>query len=258
MFTPGQPDTPVASNTANANPSPPAESHSTNSPVERKSSHTGANGLNARSCVTCRRRKVKCDKQVPCSNCVKAQTQCIFPAPGRAPRRPRQGSGKVVSEREAELLKRLRRLEGVVQELSGQVEVETSKHSPGSDNSSQPKDSDSLAGDPITSTGSSTTTTTTTSKTNNVRVIGMDEGSGTKQAWLKRGFALGMGPPKQELNLSSKDIEGRMGKLVLNEGKSEYVSNPYWASISEVCTLEDPATQKILSRFYRKLTRFEI
>src|SRR5277367_6126166 len=89
------------------------------SPQDRKASHAAPHGLNARSCVTCRRRKVKCDKQYPCSNCSKAQTQCVFPAPGRAPRRPRTG-GKGSSEREAELLKRLRRLEGVVEELSGQ------------------------------------------------------------------------------------------------------------------------------------------
>jgi hypothetical protein len=186
--------------------------------VERKSSHTAPHGLNARSCVTCRRRKVKCDKKVPCSNCTKAQTQCVFPAPGRAPRRPRQG-GKVVSEREAELLKRLRRLEGVVEELSGQVELDGIRHSPGSENSSQPRDGDS--------TGESIHKPTT------VRVVGMDEASNSKKAWLTRGFNLGEGPPKADFVLQEK---GAAGRLVLEEGKSQYLSNPYWATLAEACT----------------------
>jgi hypothetical protein len=84
--------------------------------------------LNPRSCVTCRRRKVRCDKHMPCGNCRKARISCIFPAPGRAPRRPRprdpNAPPKQTSEREAELIKRLRKLEGIVEELSGQIEVE--------------------------------------------------------------------------------------------------------------------------------------
>ncbi|SPQ21730.1 b55d031e-8cf0-4c1d-b063-085358105129 [Thermothielavioides terrestris] len=47
------------------------------------------------SCVTCRRRKVKCDRRDPCANC---------------------------AQRQAELLGRLRRLEDLVAELSGQLE----------------------------------------------------------------------------------------------------------------------------------------
>jgi hypothetical protein len=180
------------------------------SPQERKASNNTSHTLNSRSCVTCRRRKVKCDKIVPCSNCTKAQTQCIFPAPGRAPRRPRQGP-KVVSEREAELLERLRRLEGVVEDLSGQVDVEAAKHSPGSDQSSQLyKD-----GDATTDSGKS------------VRVVGMDEG---KKNWINRTFNLGEGPPK-----SAFKLKGVMGRLSIDEGKSQYVSNPFWATIAEVC-----------------------
>ncbi|TQV96344.1 fungal specific transcription factor domain-containing protein [Cordyceps javanica] len=85
--------------------------------------------LNPRSCVTCRRRKVRCDKQMPCSNCRRAQIPCIFPAPGRAPRqqKPKDPNAppKTSSQREVELIKRLRKLEGIVEELSGQIEVES-------------------------------------------------------------------------------------------------------------------------------------
>lgn len=42
-----------------------------------------------RSCTTCRRRKVKCNKETPCSNCTRNGVTCIFPPPGRARPRPR-------------------------------------------------------------------------------------------------------------------------------------------------------------------------
>ncbi|KAG5918761.1 hypothetical protein E4U42_006745 [Claviceps africana] len=82
--------------------------------------------LNPRSCMTCRRRKVRCDKQMPCSNCRRAQIPCAFPAPGRAPRQPRPkhltAPLKTSSHRELELIKRLKKLEGIVEELSGQID----------------------------------------------------------------------------------------------------------------------------------------
>ncbi|KAI1412342.1 hypothetical protein F5Y13DRAFT_199975 [Hypoxylon sp. FL1857] len=43
------------------------------------------------ACVTCARRKVKCDRGDPCSNCLKARIQCLYEAP--APNRPRKRAG---------------------------------------------------------------------------------------------------------------------------------------------------------------------
>lgn len=117
----------------------------------------------------------------------------------------------MVSEREAELLKRLRRLEGVVEELSGQVEIEAIKHSPSSDNSSGQAD------------GSGKGTT--------VRVVGMDEGGGSRRAWIGRALRLAGGPPKTAYNLD--ELQRGVGRLVLEEGKSEYVASPFWASLTE-------------------------
>ena len=94
------PDTP---NTQDQ-PHPAATNKSTSSAVVR---------LNPRSCVTCRRRKVRCNKEEPCANCTKAGIECIFPAPGRAPRKSRRPP-------DTELLARLKRLEGVVQSLGVQ------------------------------------------------------------------------------------------------------------------------------------------
>jgi hypothetical protein len=84
--------------------------------VHKNGSISAAGGApNPRSCVTCRRRKVKCDKRHPCSNCARAKIECIFPRPGRAPRKSRKPP-------EGELMDRLKRLEGVVQSLNAQVE----------------------------------------------------------------------------------------------------------------------------------------
>ncbi|KIX93152.1 uncharacterized protein Z520_11209 [Fonsecaea multimorphosa CBS 102226] len=47
------------------------------------------------SCLGCRQRKIKCDRQAPCSNCVKADTPCSFIPPVRGKRKrtkpPREG-----------------------------------------------------------------------------------------------------------------------------------------------------------------------
>lgn len=91
--------------------------------------------LNPRSCVTCRQRKVRCDKLMPCTNCRRAQSNCVYPAPGRAPRRPRASprdsttssapapvqAEKAPTRRERELMQRLRVVQGVVADLIGEL-----------------------------------------------------------------------------------------------------------------------------------------
>jgi hypothetical protein len=185
---------------------------------QRKASHSNPHAMAARSCVTCRKRKVKCDKKEPCSNCTRAGSECIFPAPGRAPRRPRAG-GKGTSEREAELLKRLRRLEGVVEELSGQVEVDGVKHSPGSDSSQHPDESSTVAYNGVVA------------ESRKVRVVGMDKGTGTRKEWIDKLLRTGQGPPKTPHD--SVMAGGGTGRLLFDEGKSRYVAHPFWSQVSE-------------------------
>ncbi|KAK3693254.1 Zn(II)2Cys6 transcription factor [Podospora appendiculata] len=63
-----------------------------------------------RSCHHCRRRKVKCDRQQPCSNCTSV-ADCVYPpGPGRAAKRPRHAL-------DAQLLDRLGRLESIMKHL---------------------------------------------------------------------------------------------------------------------------------------------
>lgn len=60
--------------------------------VEQSGSDADLKGF---SCLTCRQRKVKCDRRTPCSNCVKAEKQCSFIPPVRGKRkrtkRPKEG-----------------------------------------------------------------------------------------------------------------------------------------------------------------------
>lgn len=41
------------------------------------------------SCILCQQRKVRCDRQKPCSNCIKARAECV-PSPPTLPRRRRR------------------------------------------------------------------------------------------------------------------------------------------------------------------------
>jgi hypothetical protein len=196
--------------------------------------------LNPRSCVTCRRRKVRCDKHMPCSNCRRAQIPCIFPAPGRAPRRPRPRDPNAPpkqpsSERELELMKRLRKLEGIVEELSGQIEIESVRH-------------------PLSAGNSPETPTTSLRDEHSVgarvgfgpHVVSVGSGSGTT-SHDSPGIGAGMGPtrlparPTSE-SMSEPDLRGNaspdvhkpFGRLVLNEkGGTRYVSSSLWTSIND-------------------------
>jgi len=65
------------------------------------------------SCVTCRQRKVKCDKASPCNHCTKVGIQCVFPNRVRVPR-AKQAASKT---RDVELLRRISRLESLVSKI---------------------------------------------------------------------------------------------------------------------------------------------
>ncbi|KAI1323390.1 fungal-specific transcription factor domain-containing protein [Xylariaceae sp. FL0255] len=173
--------------------------------------------LNPRSCVTCRRRKVRCDKHMPCGNCRKAQIQCVFPAPGRAPRRPRakdpNAPPKQTSEREMELMKRLRKLEGIVEDLSGQIEFESYKHN--SDSQSPEATSDHTPDRRQTTHHSASTESTPA-------------------------YSPGGHPVPRRSNTGStikgqvSEVNKDFGKLVVNEkGNARYVSNKFLSKITD-------------------------
>ncbi|KAI1804254.1 fungal-specific transcription factor domain-containing protein [Daldinia bambusicola] len=186
---------------------------------------TPSSVLNPRSCVTCRRRKVRCDKFMPCGNCRKAQIQCVFPAPGRAPRRPRvkdpNAPPKQTSEREIELMKRLRKLESIVEDLSGQIEIETARH-------------------PSLSGGASPEATLDNAQERERR----RQSGITYSENLPGGY-----PPADHTKFSrshtmdsantglkspTSEVSKPFGRLVLNEkGKTRYVSSAFWSKVND-------------------------
>ncbi|KAJ5503438.1 Transcription factor [Penicillium fimorum] len=160
----------------------------------------------SRSCVTCRRRKVRCNKRSPCSNCTKAGIDCIFPPPGRAPRKSKRPP-------DAELLSRLRRLEGVIDHLRGSGDTE------GTSTSTQA---------PSSTTGSSTVRNESTAPTS----VSTEP---PNQARSPCPFE--QSDPKK---LAPDKFENEFGRLVIDEGRSRYVSNRLWASLGdEIEELQD-------------------
>ncbi|KAF3761610.1 hypothetical protein M406DRAFT_295286 [Cryphonectria parasitica EP155] len=108
--------------------------------------HASGSTPKLRSCVVCRRRKVRCDKANPCSNCRRGNIACVFPSNDRPPRwarrlerltndaaanpSPSLSSGTAATaapqahpvQPQQHVMERLRTLEGLVRELSSQLE----------------------------------------------------------------------------------------------------------------------------------------
>ncbi|KAI5204269.1 hypothetical protein E4T39_03759 [Aureobasidium subglaciale] len=80
----------------------------------KQSAASPAAGAVPLSCTLCRKRKIKCDKQNPCSNCVSSQKECVPVVRARLPR-GRNGGRKGIN---TELRNRINRLEGLVQSLN--------------------------------------------------------------------------------------------------------------------------------------------
>ena len=199
--------------------------HTINSADSRISKHSTAGSpagnypnLNPRSCVTCRRRKVKCDKKQPCANCVKAHIECIFPSPGRAPRKPRK-------PQDSELIERLKRLEGVVQTLGTQVGD--------GDTQSPPKTS---GGDEVKKE----------EDTEEERILKACR----ELRELKRQHR-----EKQAGKQPADGLEARFGRLVVDEGRSRYINPSYWANLSnEVPIVVLSRSQRLLLTTHRSRT----
>ncbi|KAI1335565.1 Zn(II)2Cys6 transcription factor [Xylariaceae sp. FL0016] len=139
-----------------------------------------------RSCTLCRQRKVKCDRQQPCLNCARANSDCVYPAgPGRAPKRPRQAVN-------VKVLDRLTQLETTIRHLQQQSRAENG--SPNPDATPDPKPGD-------------------------VQAQSEDTGSASP---------------------SEASLDQKLGRLMIGETKSYYVSNALWADLGhEIEELRD-------------------
>ena len=185
--------TPASSDSVDVKKTPDSNIGSTSPKQPARSDSVHSAHPNQRSCVTCRRRKVRCDKIHPsCTNCSKAGIECVFPGPGRAKRKTRK-------PQDAELLARLKKLEGVIQSLGAQVE----------------EDKGTIRGPSV-----------------------MPSIQGELEAHREDGIRQNGDTGPQRRN--SSILDKQLGRLVINEGRSRYVSNSFWASMGDE-VLQSPA-----------------
>ncbi|KAL3469175.1 hypothetical protein BJX99DRAFT_252188 [Aspergillus californicus] len=82
--------------------------------------------LKPKSCLACRKRKVKCDRKHPCGNCSRWSIDCIFPSPIR--RCPRARTKQVTQTRGDQALHdRIHMLEAQISELTETVTTQADK-----------------------------------------------------------------------------------------------------------------------------------
>lgn len=140
-------------------------------------SHIPASSARPRSCIHCRQRKIKCDRQHPCCHCVRSKLECVFPTGrGRAAKKPR-------THLDGLLLDRLHRLEATITSLKKERDLNSPKEGADSANSAQSPSLDQL-GDPSSS---------------NADV--------------------------------DSPIENQLGRLMIDDTRSYYVSNILWTNL---------------------------
>jgi hypothetical protein len=106
-----------ATNEGTTSVSPQLVLHTPKSSTSDEQSNAAAGTLRKlATCNLCRRRKVKCDKANPCSNCLRAGVACVSTTLSRVPR-GRQGSRR---KPDGELLKRIAKLENLVKNLEAE------------------------------------------------------------------------------------------------------------------------------------------
>ncbi|GKZ25201.1 hypothetical protein AbraIFM66951_000541 [Aspergillus brasiliensis] len=147
----------------------------------------------ARTCSSCRQRKVKCDRQRPCINCSRSGVECIYPpGRGRAPKRPRNAVN-------AQLSHRLTRLESIIRSFEYHQSQGSSTSHPAAPVALSPR-ADSRA-----------------SESSHIHSV-----------------------PGTNHSDSANSIEQHLGRLLIDESRSYYVSNVLWANLGdEIAELRD-------------------
>lgn len=185
-----------------------------------------AAALNPWSCVTCRRRKVRCDRRAPCSNCAAGSIECHYPPSNRAPRRSHDHAAALKraeeKHRSVELLERIRRLEGILETLNVQVPLEPSG-----------KERSSSGDAPKESTAGIDRSGTHDAETGESKILAYDTRYGDQQG-------------------RSAEVVEEMGSLVIDAEGRGYVTSRFWSEFREEVSLSQPsiAAHKSTARSY--------
>lgn len=163
------------------------------------------------SCITCKKRKVKCDKNSPCGNCARKHIDCTYVTVSK---RKTRGPGKHrAGERIEQMTTRVAQLEQVLGQLKARGVRE-----------------DLALEIDIPSTSSASAS---------VCEPGRRDDRSAKMDSLPT-------PRDEELN----DMAPSAPRLLVKEGKSECIRNKYWATMNdEVHSLPRPSTEQWLT-FY--------
>lgn len=146
----------------------------------------------SRSCTLCRQRKVKCDRQQPCCHCTRANLECIYPpGPGRAPKRPRNSSAF-----HAQVVDKLQSLEKVIKQLTAEREAAL-------------KGNDTIKS----------------------RLVDMAIGTSSSDIASTVPQVNGKTRAGSELQKTDAPLEEQVGRLIVQDTRSHYISNILWSNL---------------------------
>ncbi|KAF2103639.1 hypothetical protein NA57DRAFT_50511 [Rhizodiscina lignyota] len=164
------------------------------------------------SCITCRRRKVKCDKKQPCIHCTKMGIECVYPASGRKPRRPRRPQDRTGSNEE-DLMRRLKKLEEAIANIGATTREEQSREYADQKEEIALHDSENeIASDDF-------------------RTAQRIEGK--RQEEQSEGIEQRNDNPHRLTGSNLRGLEVEFGRLVVDAGRSRYVNPSFWASLDD-------------------------
>ncbi len=162
--------------------------------------------IRLRSCMTCRRRKVKCDRKLPCNNCKRVNFACHFPAPKR-PASQHYGGGEDLIEQ----------LKTIVQKLGRQT-----------------NESDIAR---LLESRHSTQHTATTSTDSDAMVITSDDAPSQMQP-VQHGDRPSMSVAGSStdglLSPTSDNTNRRNGRMVKEDGRYRYINDSFWTTVNHV------------------------
>jgi hypothetical protein len=94
------------------------------------------------ACLPCRQRKIKCDRQIPCSHCVKSKKECSFVPPTRGKRKRLKPSKDELRAKIARYEELLKAQGADLQAVQGGIAATGSARSVGEDSESATEDAE--------------------------------------------------------------------------------------------------------------------
>lgn len=120
-------------------------------------------------------------------------------------------------------MKRLRKLEGIVEELSGQIEVETARNHSSNGNSPEALANPSEQNTPASGPRGE--------RSDSVNTHGQESPSASGDS---RPFLYNFNSSSGNLSQRTETVNKKFGRLVINDhGKTRYVSSAFWSKITD-------------------------